>query len=79
MATSTTALEIGISVTGVPAAETALSKPAYLEEVVGRTPMGRVGEPAEVAGAVTFLCLGAASYVTGQTLAVDGGFTSFGF
>ena len=51
----------------------------YLEEVLARTPMGRIGEPEEVAGAVAFLCLPAASYVTGECIAVDGGFLRYGF
>lgn len=38
-----------------------------------RTPMRRMGEPEEIASAVAFFCLPAASYVTGQTLVVDGG------
>jgi 3-oxoacyl-[acyl-carrier protein] reductase len=38
-----------------------------------RTPMQRIGEPAEIAAAVAFFCSPAASYVTGQTLVVDGG------
>ena len=38
-----------------------------------RTPMRRLGEPAEIAAAAAFFCSPAASYVTGQTLVVDGG------
>ena len=56
-----------------------LADPDYLDEVLDRTPMGRIGEPEEVAAAVAFLCLPAASYVTGETIAVDGGFLRYGF
>jgi gluconate 5-dehydrogenase len=41
-----------------------------------RTALGRWGDPAEIAGAVVFLASPAASYVTGHTLAVDGGYLS---
>jgi Tropinone reductase 1 len=56
-----------------------LSDPDYLDEVLLRTPMGRVGEPEEVAAAVAFLCLPAAAYITGECIAVDGGFLRYGF
>ena len=56
-----------------------LSDPDYLDEVLLRTPMGRIGEPDEVAAAVAFLCLPAASYITGECIAVDGGFLRYGF
>ncbi|MBO9716993.1 MAG: SDR family oxidoreductase [Pseudoxanthomonas sp.] len=56
-----------------------LSDPDYYEEVIARTPMGRIGEPEEVASAVAFLCLPASSYVTGECIAVDGGFLRYGF
>ena len=58
---------------------TKLADPDYLDDVLQRTPMGRIGEPEEVAGAVAFLCLPAASYVTGECIAVDGGFLRYGF
>ncbi len=51
----------------------------YLEEVLERTPMGRIGEPDEVASVIAFLCLPASSYVTGECVAVDGGFLRYGF
>jgi len=58
---------------------TKLADPDYLDEVLLRTPLGRIGEPEEVAAAVAFLCLPAASYVTGECIAVDGGFLRYGF
>lgn len=59
--------------------EPALTEAAYLDEVIERTPMGRIGEPEEVAAAVAFLCLPASSYITGECIAVDGGFLRHGF
>ncbi|KAG1365839.1 Tropinone reductase [Cocos nucifera] len=46
---------------------------------VSRIPMRRVAEPEEVASPVSFLCLPAASYITGQVICVDGGRTVSGF
>jgi NAD(P)-dependent dehydrogenase (short-subunit alcohol dehydrogenase family) len=59
---------------GMIATEQALAMPAdVLERVHGALPMGRMGEPAEVAHAVSFLCSQEAAYVTGQAVGVDGG------
>ena len=41
--------------------------------IMSRTPMKRLGEPDEIAGVVAFLLSDAASYMTGDTLLVDGG------
>jgi len=62
-----------------PLAEQVLSDANYRQEVLQRTPMGRVGEPAECARAIAFLCMPAAAYITGQCLAIDGGFSVYGF
>lgn len=56
-----------------------LSDPDYLDDVLLRTPAGRIGEPEDVAAAVAFLCLPASGYVTGECIAVDGGFLRYGF
>jgi NAD(P)-dependent dehydrogenase (short-subunit alcohol dehydrogenase family) len=60
---------------GMIATEQALAMPAHvLERVNAALPMGRMGEPSEVAHAVVFLCSEQSAYVTGQALGVDGGF-----
>jgi 3-oxoacyl-[acyl-carrier protein] reductase len=45
---------------------------AYREEI----PLKRFGKPAEVASVIRFLCSPDASYITGQTISVDGGITN---
>ena len=47
-----------------------------LQRMLERTPLGRLGEPVDVANLVAFLCSDAAGYITGQTLVIDGGWTS---
>jgi len=59
--------------TRTPLAEPVLARPEALAAIIARTPLGRIAEPHEVAAAVVFLALPAASYITGQCLAVDGG------
>jgi NAD(P)-dependent dehydrogenase (short-subunit alcohol dehydrogenase family) len=46
-----------------------------IEVIAEGVPMGRIAQPDEVAEAIVWLCSDAASYITGHTLAIDGGFT----
>jgi NAD(P)-dependent dehydrogenase (short-subunit alcohol dehydrogenase family) len=50
------------------------ANPARNAELVGRTPLGRWGTPADLTGPALFLCSPAAGFVTGTVLPVDGGF-----
>src|SRR4051812_29704939 len=49
--------------------------PGYLDSMMPRVPLGRKGDPEELAASVVFLASDAGGYVTGQTLPVDGGIT----
>ena len=63
-------------VTETPALrEVAAARPGVVAGMTRAVPMGRVGQPIEVAAAVAFFASEEASYVTGQTLSVSGGLT----
>jgi len=62
-----------------PLARQVMDDDQYLADILDRTPMGRIGQAEEVARAVAFLCMPGAGYITGQCLAIDGGFSVFGF
>jgi NAD(P)-dependent dehydrogenase (short-subunit alcohol dehydrogenase family) len=86
-ATRATALELapqGIRVNAVcpGAIETemvmraAQAQPELIDQTVAAHPLGRMGRPEEIASSVLWLCSESASFVTGQALAVDGGYTT---
>ena len=53
-----------------------LADPAFLAETLQRIPLGRIGQPAEVAAGVLFLASESASLITGTSLLIDGGYTA---
>lgn len=55
--------------------EASLSKPGFSEKMLGNIPLGRFGEPVEVADAVAFALSDMSTMMTGHTLVIDGGFT----
>jgi NAD(P)-dependent dehydrogenase (short-subunit alcohol dehydrogenase family) len=59
-----------------PGTEKWLANEAFRQGLLARIPLGHVGEPRDVAGAVVFLASPAASLVTGATLLIDGGWTA---
>ena len=59
-----------------PGTAEALEDPAFRADVLSRIPLGRIGEPMEVAAAIVFLASPAASLITGDTLLIDGGWTA---
>ncbi|CAJ1864043.1 unnamed protein product [Sphenostylis stenocarpa] len=65
--------------TRTPHVEHLLKNQKLVDEIMSRTPIKRIAEPEEVSSLVTFLCLPGASYITGQAICVDGGFTVNGF
>ncbi len=78
--------EYGININAIgpwyfktPLTEKLLANQNYLNEILGRTPLKRVGELEEVVAPVVFLSGNGANYITGQTLFVDGGMSIYGF
>jgi NAD(P)-dependent dehydrogenase (short-subunit alcohol dehydrogenase family) len=59
-----------------PMTERGLSDPELRARIIATEPIGRVGTPEEVAEAVVWLCSDAASFVTGHTMTVDGGYVA---
>jgi 2-dehydro-3-deoxy-D-gluconate 5-dehydrogenase len=75
--------EYGINVNAVaptfirtPLTEPTFQDPVLYHDLLSRIPLGRVGVPEDVIGAVVFLASEAASLITGHTLLVDGGWTA---
>jgi NAD(P)-dependent dehydrogenase (short-subunit alcohol dehydrogenase family) len=73
----------GISVNAVaptfittPGTEECLRDDDFRKSVIARIPLGRIGEPMEVAAAVVFLASPASSMINGETLLIDGGWTA---
>ncbi|WPP43401.1 glucose 1-dehydrogenase [Paenibacillus hunanensis] len=78
--------DYGIQVNGVgpwyfrtPLTESVLADEQYMQDILNRTPLKRIGAMEELVGPVVFLASDAAGYMTGQTLMVDGGMSIFGF
>lgn len=58
-----------------PNPEVQKNNPEFIERLSKKSPMGRIGKSEEIAGIVSFLLTDAASYITGQNIMVDGGWT----
>jgi NAD(P)-dependent dehydrogenase (short-subunit alcohol dehydrogenase family) len=75
----------GVRVVGVAPGDIPVGPPSLSDREAGsdpgwwtrQIPMGRRGVPADIAGVVLFLCSDAASYITGQTIIVDGGLLTY--
>jgi Tropinone reductase 1 len=65
--------------TETPLTEGLLKDASKTSNVIARTPLKRVAQPSEMASAIAFLAMPAASYITGQNIIVDGGMTANAF
>jgi NAD(P)-dependent dehydrogenase (short-subunit alcohol dehydrogenase family) len=68
---------IGPGVIATPLNASARQNPDYMRNFQNRIPLGRIGEPADIAGPAVFLASNMARYITGITLPVDGGFLAY--
>jgi NAD(P)-dependent dehydrogenase (short-subunit alcohol dehydrogenase family) len=68
---------IGPGMIATPLNANARQNPDYMRNFLHRIPLGRLGEPADIAGPAVFLASDLARYVTGVTLPVDGGFLAY--
>ena len=50
-------------------------RPEFYDKTLAQVPLGRLGDPDEVANAIAFLCSPVASFITGTNLVIDGGMT----
>lgn len=62
---------------GTPMTKIGFENPVWREAWLSNTPMGRMGEPSEIASVAVFLASSAASFMTGSNVIVDGGYTSW--
>jgi NAD(P)-dependent dehydrogenase (short-subunit alcohol dehydrogenase family) len=53
------------------------ARPELFDMWLDMTPMGRLGEPPEIASAILYLASNASNYVTGTVLSIDGGYTAW--
>lgn len=68
---------IGPGLIATPLNARARENPAYMRNFQDRIPLGRIGEPGDIAGPAVFLASNLARYITGVTLPVDGGFLAY--
>jgi NAD(P)-dependent dehydrogenase (short-subunit alcohol dehydrogenase family) len=68
---------IGPGMIATPLNAAARQNPDYMANFTHRIPLGRLGEPADIAGPAVFLASDLARYITGVTLPVDGGFLAY--
>ncbi|MCX6044638.1 MAG: SDR family oxidoreductase [Chloroflexi bacterium] len=60
-----------------PTATTQAAQPEFIKRLEQKVPMGRMGDPAELKGLIVLLASDASSYITGQNILVDGGWTAW--